>query len=953
MDIKPIIDVREVFRDKCIADCLASIGYKKISTLQYRVFKKVLMGYTVIVIAPTGIGKTEAAVFPILYNISRKKIKPIGAIYVTPLRALNRDMEYRLRKIAQCFNLTVALRHGDTPQSLRRRIRENPPHLLITTPETFQYILADSRFRDYLVNVRYIVIDEYREIITSKRGIELLSAINILEKIIGRRIIKIGLTATLRRVYEALSLMDNLLYSDIVEASVGKGMELSIETPDEKYTALEYDVDPGFYSRLSRVKELINRYKYVLVFVNTRDLAERIGWGLSSILGFRDKVMVYHGSLSRQHRLRAERLFRDRKINTLIATSSLELGIDIGHVEYVVQYMSPRQAVRLIQRIGRSIHRIEGVPRGSVITLGNFFDVLESIVIGRRAFLGQLEDEDIPQKPLDVLAHQIVLRVLVEPGIKYDDLFLEFHTSRVFNELSEEEFKQVVDYLVLSRIIRVRNNRLFPSYRAKIYFYRTTMIPDTRSIAVIDVSTGKKIGVLNEEFIILNLEENSILVLGGGSWKVIGFDQDEGKLYVEPVEEITQIIIPRWEGESIPIQYKVAREMGAFVRLVIERDMDYAMHRLGYHNLKVSKGSKKIIDGLLNSAISTDTILPSDRNMVIEINSENKYIILYGFFGSKVSNTLKEIILALTRKHIFAHVSAYATPYYIIVSFENYRPKIDDAYEIIYRLKALGSNPKLFEKYVSKIIRESKTFLWRIFFVGQRFGAIDIRKKEKLSRSILKALADTVIGVEAYRETLLRDYDLVNTFHLLRGLYNGALKVYVFVDREYVYPLFKEAINRIPSSMELHVIDLETYKHRLLKKKVSLICMICSYKWSLRVEDVIKESYIECPKCSSRYVAVIKGNGVKEQEVVKKVLSKKRLRHDEKQIYRDLQKRGLLVMDFGSKAALILASRGVGFTEAVRIINKYRGDEKELIKLLYEAEKKFIRIKKYLDRPKV
>ncbi len=953
MDTKPTIDVREVFRDECVADCLSSIGYKKISTLQYRVFKKVLMGYTVIVIAPTGIGKTEAAVFPVFYNISRKRIKPIGAIYVTPLRALNRDMEYRLKKIAQCFGLSVALRHGDTPQSLRRKIRENPPHLLITTPETFQYILADSRFREYLVNVRYVVIDEYREMITSKRGIELLSAINILERIIGKRIIKIGLTATLRRVYEALSLMDNLLYSDIVEASVGKGMELSIETLSEEYTSLDYEVDPGFYSRLSRVKELINRYKYVLVFVNTRDLAERIGWGLSCLFGFKDKVMVHHGSLSRQHRLRAERLFRDRKINALVATSSLELGIDIGHVEYVVQYMSPRQAVRLIQRIGRSIHRIEGLPRGSIITLGNFFDVLESIVIGRRALLGQLEDEDIPQKPLDVLAHQVVLRILVEPGIKYDDLFLEFHTSRVFNGLSEEEFKQVVDYLVLSRIVRIRDNRLYPSYRAKIYFYRTTMIPDTRSIAVIDVSTGRKIGVLNEEFIILNLEENSILVLGGGSWRVIGFDQDEGKLYVEPVEEKTQIIIPRWEGESIPVEYKVAREMGAFVRLAIERDLDYAINRLGYHNLKISKESTKIIDNLLNSMSYTDKVLPSDRSMVIEINSENKYIILYGFFGSKVSNTLKEIILALTRKHIYANVSAYATPYYIIVSFENYRPKIDDVNEIIYRLKALGSNFKLFEKYVSKIIKESKTFLWRIFFVGQRFGAIDIRKKEKLSKSILKALADTVIGVEAYRETLLRDYDLINTYHLLRRLYMGTLKVYVFVDREHVYPLFKEAINRIPGSIELNVVDLETYKRRLLKKKISLICMICSYKWSLRVEDVIKEHHIECPKCGSRYVATVKGDGDKEQRIVRRVLNKKKLRHDEKQIYKDLQRRGLLVMDFGPKAVLILASRGVGFTEAVRIINKYRGDEKELIKLLYEAEKKFIRIKKYLDKPRV
>lgn len=953
MDIKPVIDIKKIFREKCIADCLANIGYKKISTLQYEVFKKVLMGYTIIVIAPTGIGKTEAAVFPILYGISRKKIRPIGAIYITPLRALNRDIEHRLRKIAQCFNLTVALRHGDTPQSLRRKIRENPPHLLITTPESFQYILVDKVFRDYLVNVKYIVIDEYREMITSKRGIELLSAINILERIIGRRIIKIGLTATLKKVYEALSLMDNPLYTDVVKTSTCKRMKLSIETPSSKNSTINYNIDPGFYSRLSKVKELVNKYNYVLVFANTRDLAERIGWGLSTLFDLRDKIMVHHGSLSKQHRLRAERLFRDRKINALVATSSLELGIDIGHVEYVIQYMSPRQVVRLIQRIGRSMHRIGGESRGSIITLENFFDVLESIVIGRRALLSQLEDEDIPRKPLDVLAHQIVLRVMVEPGIKYDDLFLEFRTSRIFNELSEEEFKQVVNYLILSHKIRERNNRLYPSYRAKMYFYRTTMIPDTRNIAVIDISTGKKIGILNEEFIILNIDENSVLVLGGGSWKVIGFDRDEGRLYVEPIEEAAQIIIPRWEGENIPVDYKVAREMGAFIRLAMEKGIDYAINKLDYNVLKISSESMKTIDNILNYLMSAHSVWPSDRSIVIEVNSKYRLIVLYGFFGSKVSNTLKEIVLALTRKHISMDVSAYATPYYIIISFENYRPRTDDVYKIIYGLKVLGNDPEVFEKYASRIIRESNTFLWRVFFVGQRFGAIDISKKEKLSKNILRALADTVIGVEAYRESLIKDYDLMNTFNLLRRLSSGMLRVHVFIDQEKVYPLFKEAINRIPSSIELYVIDLDTYKQRLLKKKISLICMICGYKWSSRVGDIIKEPYVECPKCSSRYVAVVKGDGVKEQEIVKKVLDKKKLKHNEKQIYKDLQRRGLLVMDFGSKAVLILASRGVGFTEAVRIINRCWRNEKELIRLLYEAEKKFIRIKKYLDKSRV
>ncbi len=950
MDIEPTISIYRVFREKHIAMCLERLGYKRISRLQYRVFQKVLMNYSVIVVAPTGIGKTEAAVFPVLYSIYRRRISPIGAVYVTPLRALNRDMEYRLKRIAECFNLEVALRHGDTPQTLRRRIRENPPHLLITTPETFQYILADPIFRKYLSNVRYIVIDEYREMITSKRGIELLSAINILERIIGRRIVKIGLTATLKRIYDALSLMDNIAYTDTVEAKTGKDMEIHVETPRDKMPPEDIEVDPGLYGRLQRLRELINRYGYILIFTNTRDLAERIGWGLSSLLGLREKVMVHHGSLSRQHRLRAERLFRDREINALVATSSLELGIDIGHVEYVVQYMSPRQAVRLVQRIGRSIHRIEGVSRGSVITLRNFYDILESIAISRRAITGDLEDEDIPYRPLDVLAHQIVLRLLITPGMKYDDLYLEFNGSRVFRGLGEDEFKRVIDYLILSRIIKERGGRLYPSYRAKPYFYRTTMIPDTRTIDVVDVGSGKRIGVLNEEFIVLNLEEDSVLVLGGGSWRVVGFDRGEGRLYVEPIEETREIIVPRWEGESIPVEYSVAREIGGFIRLAIERGIDYAFHRLGYSRVNVSSESLSIIRELLNTLRTNRVLFPSDRDIVVEVNSRDKYMVFYGFYGSRVANTLKEIILALIRRHVYARVSAYATPYYIIVSFEDYRPSTRDAYEVINGLRLLGRDHRFFTEYISRIIRESSTFLWRVFFVGQRFGAIDVRKGDKLTKSILKALADTVIGVEAYRETILRNYDLENTFSMLHRLYNGVVKVHVIEDLDRTYPLFREAVNRIPASTTVHVVDLEVYKERLMRKKITLICMICGYTWSSKVKDIVGREYIECPKCGSRYVAAVKGDGAREKGIVRKVLEKKRLKHDEKQIYRDLQRRGLLVMDFGSRAALILASRGVGFTEAVRIINRFRGTEEELYRLLYEAEKKFIRIKKYLDK---
>ncbi|WFO75783.1 DEAD/DEAH box helicase [Desulfurococcaceae archaeon MEX13E-LK6-19] len=961
-DIVPCIDLRNVFKDDGVITCLNKLGYKQISILQYNVFKYVSEGFSVIVVAPTGAGKTEAALFPILYKVYKRRQRPISVIYVTPLRALNRDIAERIEKIASCFGLSVNIRHGDTPRSLRRKIKENPPHILVTTPETLQYIIVDKTLREKLANLKYVVIDELREMITSKRGIELFSALDLIEKTIGKRIIKIGLTATLSRKDEAVSFFDGPSLTKIVESSTVRGMNIEIRTPksEQHYTEMvrEIDIEPDFFERVKYIVEKIRENGHTLVFANTRDLVERIAWALSVLFGDKVKIGVHHGSLSRSHRLSVEKAFKRGEINALVATSSLELGLDIGVVKYVIQYMSPRQVSRLVQRIGRSLHRYSLKPRGSIITIDNFYDMIESIVIARRSIENLIENEEIPQRPLDVLAHQICAKIFIEPGISLEKLYHEFYSNRVFRGIDYDDFEKVIEYLVYTRILKIQNNKVYPSYRAKIYYYKTTMIPDVRNIDVIDVSSGKKIGVLNEEFVTLNCEYNTIIVLGGGIWKVIDYNNTEGKLYVEPLESTREeIIIPKWEGESIPVDYMVTREAGALLRLLsmnvnANNSADFFRIPIFRHKINeykksivIDKTIKEKIVNVIKNAMEELGIIPSDRNIVVEVCSNEKIIAFYTFLGSKANNLLKEILTALFRRYYLTDITAYSSPYYVIFQTVH-RPSRNDVINIVNQL--IDVFDKYGEDALTEIVMNSNAYLWRIFFVAQRFGAID-PSKVKVTKTLLKGYKDSIIGVEALKETMLRDYDISVVRKIVDGIKRGTVKIHV-VETKKPSILLKEALSRIPGVYRIYkTIDLDAYKLRLLNKEVTVICLLCGNAFRLKLNSIVGEDNIACPKCSSRALAVVKGDGKEEIDVVRKVLSKKRLKGEEKNLYKELQKKAMLVMNYGADAIIALAGYGVGVVEASRILYKHKAFNEDLFKLIYEAEKKFLRIKKYLD----
>src|SRR3989338_8863728 len=372
----------------------------------------ILAGKNILIIAATGIGKTETAMLPLLDKIHLEKSKPISLLYVTPLKSLNRDLLSRLFWWADKLDLEIDVRHGDTSAQERAAQRENPPHVLITTPESLQAILTGKIFREHLKNVKYVVIDEIHVLIESKRGVQLSLGLERLKQLSGN-FQRIGLSATVG----SPEIVASFLSADtkIVQAESSKKYDIRVETPKptpkDQLIADDLVIGVSTTARLRRIYDLIQSHKSVIVFTNTRETAEVISSRLKRL--YKElKHEVHHGSLSKEGRIKSEVAFKEQKLKSLIATSSLELGIDIGSIDLVVQYLSPRQATRLIQRVGRAGHRIDEVSKG--IILSGEEDIFESCVVAENAEKKKLEKIKVHDMAMDVLAGQILGMALDE-----------------------------------------------------------------------------------------------------------------------------------------------------------------------------------------------------------------------------------------------------------------------------------------------------------------------------------------------------------------------------------------------------------------------------------------------------------------------------------------------------------------------------------------------------------
>jgi len=296
---------------------LAELGYRELTPIQKVAIPLILKGHDVLVMAPTGHGKTEAAVFPVFYEIASNGLEPIDALYVTPLRALNRDIANRISRIGEALGVKVMTRHGDTPQSERRRISASPPHVLITTPESLQFLILQDSYRRAFQNLRFVIVDEVQELLDDKRGLELSIVLERLKRIANRRLQMIGLSATVGDVETAKRFLNPSGEVEVASVDAVNEMEVRVVTApvDERVVneAFKAGLKPQLYARLMTLKELVEKHKPVLVFTNVRDTAEFLASELKRLSNL--ELEVHHGSLSKDVRLEVERRLKEGEVD--------------------------------------------------------------------------------------------------------------------------------------------------------------------------------------------------------------------------------------------------------------------------------------------------------------------------------------------------------------------------------------------------------------------------------------------------------------------------------------------------------------------------------------------------------------------------------------------------------------------------------------------------------------
>ncbi|KSW12350.1 hypothetical protein CF15_06310 [Pyrodictium occultum] len=919
---------------------LARYGYIRLTEIQEKVIPEVLRGNHVLAIAPTGSGKTEAALFPVFSSLIGARPGSVYAVYITPLRSLNRDIFKRMKSIAAAIGLELVVRHGDSTASEKKRFLENPPHIMVTTPESFYFLLSVDRFRQSIRGLKYIIVDEAHELVSDKRGAELSLAIERVARLYARsRLQIIGLSATVSDPFTIARLLAGDRYVRIVEADGAKRYHVTVTAPPASTSG---DPQRELASRIAIIKRIIEGTGgNVLVFTNTRDTAEVLGALLKQALG-ENAVEVHHGSLSRERRVDVEQRLRSGEVKAVVATSSLELGIDVGAVSRVIQYMSPRQVVKLVQRVGRAGHRVSDVSRGVIVAAGNVFDVLESAVIAARAMRGNLEKFCYPRKPYDVLVHQIA-GMLVELGeTSINTIYNVVSASGYYRELSLDELRQVLSYMEAAGLARVRGHRVRLGPATKSYYFTVTMIPDTKQYNVYEVGTGRKIGVLDEEFV-ATLEPGSKFVLGGQTWEVVNVE--EAGVRVRQTKE-ERLIPPAWEGDLIPVEYSVAREIGS----VLRRYERLGSSVLGLYPL--DPNARRLVDETLSRHISRGLPLPSDRRVVIEHYGDT--FIIYSMLGSRGNKALEYVISAyISEIKGYSPVTA-STPYIVAVRLAS-REHAGFMEKV---LRSIASLPRdEVEKLLHKAVLGSRLFQWIMLHVAVRSGAVRRSRDIDIKRvkSVIQKLRDTLLGIEAYREIETRKIDSRILLKFLEDLRRGRIELAV-VSLRTPSPLAEHALaearlgDRVVSNSIPSTVLVEAVKRRIESKEILLLCLMCGNVWRRQLKHL--ENEVKCPRCAARlvYPALSQDRINMARRLLEKRRRGSRLSPQEKKALNEVMESANLVLSYGKKAVEALVSTGIGAQTARRVLQKLVFGEDAFYRAIVEAEANYHRYKHRLEK---
>ena len=918
---------------------LAVSRFQKPTLVQELAIPKIIEGKNVLVIAETGSGKTESTLLPIFSKLSSNEYAPIAVLYVTPLKSLNRDLLDRLIWWCNKLDIDIAVRHGDTNQYERKMQVEHPPHILISTMEQIGAMIVGKRFREHLKNVKFIVIDEIHEVVNSKRGVQLTLSLERLKKLCGNPQI-ICLSATVGNPDLAAKFIFSENNYEIVNAISPKNIELKVESPyptkEDEIIAEKIFIGSSVVARLRKIRDLILEHRSTLAFTNTREAAEI----LSSRLRLLDKNFphdIHHSSLSKEVRIKAEKDFKEEKLKCLIATSSLQLGIDIGTVDLVLQYQSPRTVTQLIQRVGRSGHGIGRLSKGIIIA-SEGDDIFESCVISRKALRGELEPLRIHKKSFDVLTQQIIGFVIENYNIDPKETYETIKKAYPFRDLKEEEFLNLVNFLDTQLRLVFTDNGIKRRRKAfEYYFENLSVIPDQKNYKVIDTTSNNFVGTLDEEFIASHGDVGSSFIVKGRPWKILSVE--DGKVLVEGVEDI-ESAIPAWEGELIPVPFEVAQEVD-----ILRREIKNMLEESLSNNDIIERIKKKYPVSSQSTVRMIQLIkrqikkypLPDEKNIFIERFQD--YIVLHTLFGSLVNETLSRFISAILSAEHGEIVTSKTDPYRII--FRGCNP--EEIKKILFDYE-----PEDVEILLEKSLPRSSLFKFRFIHIAKRFGAIS--KKASFDTINLDRLIDVYWNSPIHKETLQEIFteklDLDKTKEILENIQNKEIKINCF---EGLSPLaelgFRYELQDVarPERPEKEIFKI--FKNRLLNSKVRLLCINCG-KYSM-VETVKDIKELRCSHCQSKLIAVLKPHREESQNIVKKWLKGVELTDEEKVKLDFIKKSADLIIDYGKDAAIVLAGRGIGPQTAIRVLYKPKRNEDDLFKHILEAEREWIKNKRF------
>jgi ATP-dependent Lhr-like helicase len=929
---------------------LEELGITMPTPPQEIVIPHILSGKNVLLIAPTASGKTEAALLPVFDMFLRtSKDKGISIIYITPLRALNRDIEKRMMFWADHLDISIEVRHGDTSQKQRIRQSRKPPQMLITTPETLQAILPTKSMRKHLELTNWVIIDEIHDLAASKRGAQLTIGLERLEKVANKAPQRIGLSATVGNIKTVAAFLGGLHDVDVAEVEVNKSFVYEVQFPQP--TDMDFDLadelqtSPKAASRLNRIISLVTKHNSSLIFVQGRGQAEGLGFRLKQL---DSDIEVHHGSLSREKRHRVEDMFKEGKLKAIVCTSTLQLGIDIGEVDFSIQYQSPRQVSALIQRVGRAGHTLKKISKGVTIPAYGE-DALESIVASEMARRKAIEPIEVHMNPLDVLTHQIVgLSLVDEDGIKVEIVHSLVTRAYPFHQYTIGDLKELTEFMKHIGLIIKEGETLKKTGKGRRYYYENLgMINDERRYPFINTITDEMIGTVGDEFWSLRARVGLNVILHGRVWRILQIDEQRGVIHALPSTDPLGAV-PGWDGELIPVTRELAEEAGNLREIIHKASRNQGLESLT-ESLVADIGSLKEIADESSAHLKSGLPLPNPNNLIFEI--WDQYIIIHSTHGENFNRTLGAILDAYLSEYDLIY-NWWNDPYRLLIETPN---KLNE--DEIQKVTDLitGLTQKEADRLLTEYMHSRFPFGYKMKFIAERFGVIPkgkIMGPDRLE-NLYYRFKDTPIYKETLREAYQEKLDLPAVKEIITGIRNGQI---IMIIKRVTEPslLARHILEKYADIEELMATDasitdqIQYMKESITSRSVNLACVNCG-EWHTTIRIRELEDHPKCGNCSSGLLAMMRR--FQDPEHLQRLLKSWRegdelFGEDQDQLIHG-RKTADMVLSYGRKAVEALMVYGVGPVTSYQVLSKMHRSEEEFYKDLLKAKIQYMKTRQY------